>query len=125
VASTYMWARTVTPIPCSSVSRWRQQYPLPIAKAALIQSAPYLPEVYEAIPFEGDETALWALRVESGSDTLDLFGLAGDRVKENQVSVGELSYSLRGQNTTFFEVVHLARTWWARFRSLPVGGGGR
>jgi hypothetical protein len=120
--STYKWARQVTTFSggVSVVSEWRQKYPLPIGKEAVNRTAPYAPEVYEAIPFDGDEKALWALRIERGNDELDLFGLA--EYGSDGLRTGEIRFSLRGQGTELVDTVKQAQRWWAKFRGRRVGG---
>jgi hypothetical protein len=84
--STGLWAEA-QPFVVDSVNihRWASMYPLPIGRRALMDGlemdevVEWL-EVLHALPFEGYEQAMWALRVEQGegtvAHTLNLFGLA-------------------------------------------------
>jgi hypothetical protein len=94
---------------------------LPIGKEAVNRTAPYLPEVYEAIPFNGGEEALWALRIERGKGTLDLFGLAEYGLKG--LSTGDVAFALRGRETWFVDLIRQAQRWWTKFRGHSVGAG--
>ena len=69
-----------------NILRWAYMYPLPIGRQALmanreVDDLSEWSEVLNVLPFEEDETAMWALRVRVGGDlagrgVLDLFGLA-------------------------------------------------
>jgi hypothetical protein len=64
--------------------RWGAEWPLPMGKQAVLLNHEDLGYNYYGsgyasllnwVPFDGEEEALWALRVVRGSTSLDLFGL--------------------------------------------------
>ncbi len=86
-------------------------------------------EILNALPFEGDEKAMWALRVERREhatvNTLDLFGLAEYKsysVIGPWAVAGKLAFSMRGQDRSLIDLVDAAEKWWAQFRGLAFKG---
>lgn len=88
--STELWTRQTTVFAKIAQHRWSVLHPLPIGRRSLdymrrMHCSEYLGSGYEVLlnqlPFEGKEEALWALRIERGVSTLDLFGLADYRTK--------------------------------------------
>ena len=112
--------------------RWASMYPVPIGRRALTENREVdkpseWSEVLDVLPFEGDEKAMWALRVEiQGSSTFDLFGLADYPTESHKhlgVPVaGELAYAVRGHGRLPIDVLDAAETWWAQFRGLTLRG---
>jgi hypothetical protein len=105
-------------------------YPLPIGEWALIMHSDVedlsaWSEVIDVLPFEKDERAVWALRVEHGTfptvDTLDLFGLA-EYSSVGEPVAGALAYSVRGKDRFLIDVLDAADRWWAQFRGLVLRG---
>jgi len=87
-------------------------------------------ETLHVLPFDGDEAAMWALRVEHTEGTivhvLDLFGLAeypteGHRAAEAPVA-GDLAFSVRGKGRALIEILDSAERWWGQFRGLTFRG---
>ena len=92
--STGLWAEAQHSIVDSvNIHRWAAMYPLPIGQQALMkrqemdQFVEWV-EVLQALPFEGNEQAMWTLRVEHEEGTvvytLDLFGLAEYPTEQHQ-----------------------------------------
>jgi hypothetical protein len=114
-----------------NVHRWASKYPLPIGRRALLQirevdDPSEWSEVLNVLPFEGDERAMWALRVEVREDTLDLFGLEdypSEFHKEFGISVaGDLACVLRGRGASLTDLLHNADRWWSHFRGRALQG---
>jgi hypothetical protein len=130
-ASTENWARQTTIISGNSTHRFLTEHPLPIGRQA-IQQNQYLrmdhdwKELFQRVPFDGDEAALWALRIAREGSALDLFGLAEypteEHRREGVAVMGRLAYVLRGGDISLIDLVRAAGHWWKRFRGLPVGG---
>jgi hypothetical protein len=134
--STGLWAEA-QPFVVDSVNvhRWASIYPLPIGQWALmefqeIDDAMEWSEVLHVLPFEGDEEAMWALRVERTEGTvvhvLDLFGLAEYPTEWHQAYevpvAGELAFSVRGKGRSLIEILESAERWWGQFRGLTFRG---
>jgi hypothetical protein len=87
-------------------------------------------EALHVLPFEGDEEAMWALRVERTEGTvvhvLDLFGLAEYPTEWHQAYevpvAGELAFSVRGKGRSLIEILEAAERWWDQFRGLTLRG---
>ncbi len=134
-----------------SVKRWREYWPLPVgvrAVEAMISHSghqfasggsfdldyrgPDYGALLNLVPFEEDEEALWALRVERDNSSLDLFGLADSDAsrqapnthqRENETfTAGELRYILRGGNKSLIDVLDSAERWWSSFSAHTVLG---
>lgn len=134
-----------------SVKRWREYWPLPVgvrAVEAMISHSgdqfasgssldldyrgPDYGALLNLVPFEGDEEALWALRVETGNSALDLFGLANSgtsrqatsthRGKDDMFTAGELKYLLRGGDKSLIDILDSAQRWWSSFSAQAVIG---
>jgi len=134
--STGLWAEA-QPFVVDSVNvhRWASMYPLPIGQWALmeyqeINDVLEWSEVLHVLPFEGDEEAMWALRVERTEGTvvhvLDLFGLAEYPTEWHQAYevpvAGELAFSVRGKGRSLIEILESAERWWGQFRGLTFRG---
>jgi len=134
--STGLWAEA-QPFVVDSVNvhRWASMYPLPIGRRALMKCQEMddvleWSEVLHVLPFEGDEAAMWALRVEHTEGTivhvLDLFGLAEYPTEWHQAAgvpvAGELAFSVRGKGRSLIEILDAAERWWGQFRGLTFRG---
>jgi hypothetical protein len=134
--STGLWAEA-QPFVVDSVNvhRWASLYPLPIGRRALMECQEMddvlqWSEVLHVLPFEGDERAMWALRVERTEGTivhvLDLFGLAEYPTERHQALgvpvAGELAFSVRGKGRSLIEILDSAERWWGQFRGLTFRG---
>jgi hypothetical protein len=114
-----------------AVTNWHTRWPLAVGRRA-VENDEFLrrvdgwAELLNIVPFEEDEEALWALRVERGSAVLDLFGLAAepteDRRKERAVTVGKLESNLLGSDKTLLNLVGAAKHWWSRFQGISIDG---
>ena len=76
------------------VGQWQGAWPLPIGKQALKDH--FLTRYFEdqdhllnLVPFDGEEEALWALRIEKDGAFLDLFGLA-DYKTDKEIEIGDI-----------------------------------
>lgn len=125
---------------CFVVHRWSGLFPLPVGKVALLreearltrtrsgaaESADTFMELLKLMPFEEDEEALCALRVQNGGSTLDLFGLAAYPTTEHReyglALNGPLAFALRGRDPSLIDLVHAAKRWWSRFEGHPIVG---
>ena len=134
--STGLWAEAQSFVVDSvNVHRWASMYPLPIGRWALMNcqemdDALEWSEALHVLPFDGDEAAMWALRVEHTEGTivhvLDLFGLAeypteGHQAAEAPVA-GDLAFSVRGKGRSLIETLEAAERWWGQFRGLTFRG---
>jgi hypothetical protein len=135
--STTTWAED-RPIATDSPNRWRwvSMYPLPIGRHALM-IRPEMGDmaawsaVFDVLPFEEYEQAMWAIRIEddwrpAGMGALDIFGLASyptDLHRELRLPVaGDLAYVVRGQGRRMLELLDAAEKWWHQFRGLALKG---
>ncbi len=117
-----------------NVYRWASIHPLPIGRQALMachetEELSEWSDVLNALPFDGDEKAMWALRIERREsatvNTLDLFGLAEYEtypVIGLWTVAGKLAFSMRGQDRSLVDLVDAAEKWWSQFRGLPLKG---
>jgi hypothetical protein len=119
-----------------NVHHWASMYPLPIGRRALMECQEMddvleWSEVLHVLPFEGDEAAMWALRVEHGEGTvvynLDLFGLAEYPTEQHQALgvpvAGDLAFSVRGKGRFLTEeLLGAAERWWGQFRGFTLRG---
>ena len=134
--STGLWAEAQSFVVDSvNVHRWAAMSPLPIGRQALM-NCPEMDDVLEwsealhVLPFEGDEEAMWALRVEFMEGTsvhvLDLFGLAEYPTEWHQAVeapvAGDLAFSVRGKGRSLTEILEAAERWWGQFRGLTFRG---
>jgi hypothetical protein len=134
--STQLWAEA-QPFVVDSVNvhRWASIYPLPVGRRALMERQARddvvgWSEVLHTLPFDANERAMWALRVERTENTivhvLDLFGLAEYPTEWHQAYevpvAGELAFSVRGKGRSLIEVLESAERWWAQFRGLTFRG---
>jgi hypothetical protein len=103
-------------------------YPLPIGRRALmihpdVKDLSEWSEVFDVLPFEEYERAVWALRVEQSAfpttHTLDLFGLAE---YSSEYVAGPLAFSVRGKSRFLIDILGAADRWWAQFRGLTLRG---
>lgn len=93
--STEVWARDtkINVYPSDdAIGQWQGAWPLPIGRQALEHdlSTRYCEDrdyLLNLVPFDGEEEALWALRVEKEGAVLDLFGLAHYRT-DGEIKVG-------------------------------------
>lgn len=151
--STQRWARRTAMFRDGgrSVRRWREYWPLPVgvrAVEAMISHSgdqfasngsfdldyrgPDYGALLNLVPFEEDEEALWALRVETGNAALDLFGLADSGAsrqatsshqgKSDMFTPGELKYMLRGVDKSLIDILDSAQRWWSSFSAQTVLG---
>lgn len=135
--STGLWAEAKHSVVDSvNIHRWAAMYPLPVGQRALMkrQEMDHVVEwveVLQALPFEGNEQAMWALRVEHGEETavytLDLFGLADYPTEQHQALdvpvAGDLAFSVRGKSRFLTEeLLGAAERWWGQFRGLTLRG---
>ena len=134
--STGLWAEAQSFVVDSvNVHRWASMYPLPIGRWALINcqemdDALEWSEALHVLPFDGDEAAMWALRVEHTEGTivhvLDLFGLAEYPTEGHQAAgvpvAGDLAFSVRGKGRSLIEILEAAERWWGQFRGLTFRG---
>lgn len=142
--STEQWARRAiirasTEINAIAVEEWFGWWPLPIGREAVDRvrselSLGYLIPGYNtllnAVPFEGDQEALWALRIERDGAVLDLFGLAAYADKEDlyrkhaNITKCTVVHVMRGRDTDpLISLVKHAQDWWSTFsRDRRVGG---
>ena len=111
-------------------------WPLPIGTQAvehnwrhIVRGADYVTLLSYA-PFDGDEEAIWALRVQDGPNTLDLFGLADYKsaddghLRREHVNLGAMRHVLRGKDTSLLGYLHHAERWWSSWRGRgprPLG----
>jgi hypothetical protein len=127
--STELWAEA-QPFAADSVNvhRWAAMYPLPIGRRALmihpdVKDLSEWSEVFDVLPFEEYERAVWALRVEQGAfpstHTLDLFGLAE---YSSESVAGPLAFSGRGRDRHLIDILGATERWWAQFRGLTLRG---
>jgi hypothetical protein len=135
--STGLWAEA-QPFVVDSVNihRWATIYPLPIGRRALLDDHEMddiveWSEVLHALPFGGDERAMWALTVEHREGTvvctLDLFGLAEYPTEKHRTLdlpvAGDLAFSVRGKGRfRADELLGSAERWWGQFRGLTLRG---
>ena len=119
-----------------NIYRWASMHPLPIGRRALMLNRQVVnlsewSEVFNILPFEEYEKAVWALRVEvegslASRSVLDLFGLAEyptDYHKEFGIPAGgDLAYVLRGRDTSLTDLVDNAERWWSQFRGRALRG---
>jgi hypothetical protein len=135
--STALWAEAQPSVVDSvNIHRWASMYPLPIGRQALIdiqemdEVVEWL-EVLHALPFEGFEKAMWALRVEqvegTVASTLNLFGLAEYPTERHQALgvpvAGDLAFSIYGKGRFLTEeLLDAAERWWGQFRGLALRG---
>ncbi len=143
--STKRWIRSAVPPEATDTFPFEEfgSAPIPIGKRCHVvewrrdQRPGHLPyyskrdrdatyaNLLNVMPFEGDEEAFWALRVNTGGAVLDLFGLVERHVWEGlfRFEAGELAYVLRGRGTSSADrLVAQANRWWASFRSVTFGG---
>ena len=134
--STGRWAEAQSFVVDSvNVHRWAAMYPLPIGRWALMNhpemdDALKWSEALHVLPFDGDEKAMWALRVEHTEGTivhvLDLFGLAEYPTVWHQAAevpvAGDLAFSVRGKGRSLIEILEAAERWWGQFRGLTFRG---
>jgi len=134
--STGLWAEAQSFVVDSvNVHRWASMYPLPIGRWALMNcqemdDALEWSEALHVLPFDGDEAAMWALRVEHTEGTivhvLDLFGLAEYPTEGHQAAgvpvAGDLAFSVRGKGRSLIEILEAAERWWGQFRGLTLRG---
>ena len=142
--STKQWARQVamlarTEIDAIAVEEWSGWWPLPIGRQAVDRVCkeldrnslfPGYSTLLNLVPFEGDEEALWVLRIEKSGAVLDLFGLAAYEEREDlhrkygNITKGEVAYVLRGRNdTSLISLVPQAQQWWSAFsKGRRIGG---
>jgi hypothetical protein len=111
-------------------------HPLPIGKRALMihpemGDMTAWSEVFDVLPFEEYEQAMWALRIEDswrpvGMGALDIFGLVSyptDLHRELRIPVaGDLAYVVRGKGRRMLEILDAAEKWWRQYRGLAVKG---
>ena len=111
-------------------------YPLPIGKRALMihpemGDMTAWSEVFDVLPFEEYEQAMWALRIEdiwrpAGMGAHDIFGLVSyptDLHRELRIPVaGDLAYVVRGKGRRMLELLDAAEKWWVQFRGLTLRG---
>ncbi len=157
-ASTQRWAiRSVMFRRGNAVAlgRWRASWPLPVGLQAVeaLNSSPgsfFEGDLFELgtedlnsdttsqdtlvnlVPFEGDEEAIWALRVEGKDSVLELFGLTANQAEPEgrgrnrregaAITPGELAWVLRGKDTSLIGLLDNARRWWSRFFGSPIPG---
>ncbi len=135
--STTLWAEG-RPVASDSPNRWRwaSMYPLPVGRRALMirpemADIAAWSEVFDALPFEEYEQAMWALRVEdnwhpAGMGALDIFGLASYPTDLHQrlgyPVAGDLAYVVRGRGQHMLELLDAAEKWWRQFRGLALKG---
>ena len=135
--STAVWAED-RPIATDSANRWRwmSMHPLPVGKRALMihpkmGDMTAWSEVFDALPFEEYEQAMWALRIEddwrpAGMGALDIFGLVSyptDLHRELRIPVaGDLAYVVRGKGRRMLDLLDAAEKWWRQFRGLSLKG---
>ncbi len=158
IASTERWAIRSTMFRggnALALSRWRGRWPLPVGLLAVERAHSDPSGFFEGdlfdlgssdlgsgpgsrdtlanlVPFEGDEKAIWALRVEGKDSILDLFGLtahqsepqgrARSRRGHAAITPGELAYVLRGRDTSLIGLLDSARRWWSQFSGNPIQG---
>ena len=118
-----------------ALERIAETWPLPVGREAINlraamfngDEAAYMASLRMA-SFEGQEEAMWVIRVTVSGSTLDLFGLADRSAdatltkEDGPVSMGGLRYILRGSDTSLVEIVRAAERWWSDFRGLRVQG---
>ncbi len=121
--STVEWASsTGIALSTPKLERWRWTQPLPIGKKSAASALKTYNEVlFNIVPFQEREEALWALRIDDNDCRLDLFGLAIPH--GHSYTIGGLKYVLRGQGTRLFDLVPRAEKWWDRFRGEAARGG--
>jgi hypothetical protein len=135
--STGLWAEA-QPFVVDSVNihRWASIYPLPIGRRALMDNQEMdaiveWSEILHALPFGGDERAMWALPVDLREGTvdctLDLFGLAEYPTEQHRALdfpvAGDLAFSVRGKGRFLAdELLGSAERWWRQFRGLALRG---
>jgi len=127
--STELWAEAQSfNADTVNVHRWAAMYPLPIGRRALmvhpdVKDLSEWSEVFDVLPFEEYERAVWALRVEQRvfptTHTLDLFGLA-EYSSENVA--GPLAFSGCGKDRHLIEILGAAERWWTQFRGQILRG---
>lgn len=117
-----------------NIYRWASIHPLPVGRQSLMacremDELSEWSDILNALPFEGDEKAMWALRVERRTgatiNTLDLFGLAKYEsypVIGPWAVAGKLAFSMRGQDRSLVDLVDAAEKWWAQFRGFALQG---
>lgn len=124
--SAYKWASSnrvtlSTPDPV----QWLFEWPLPVGQIAVFNRLPhYNEEIMRMVPFEQQEEALWAIRVNGADGTADLFGLGVryENGEQTTYEMGELRYVLRGRDTQLLDLVRRAERWWDKFRGETTGG---
>jgi hypothetical protein len=127
--STELWSEAQSfRVDSVNIHRWAAMFPLPIGRRALmihpdVKDLSEWSEVFDVLPFEEYERAVWALRVEHRTfptvHTLDLFGLA-EYSTENVA--GPLAFSVRGKSRFLIDVLYAADRWWAQFKGLTLRG---
>ena len=139
--STERWIHRSGIIMAAGFDTWASEHPLPVGRESvkrlrtfdedssgrLVEKPPAnAAHLQNVVPLDGEEKALWALRIEKEGCVLDLFGLAEYQTKEHRekgkATMGELAYVMRGREESLRDFLQAARRWWSRFRGLPIGG---
>lgn len=138
-----------------ALSRWRACWPLPVGLQAvevlnsdsgsffegdlfelgtsnLNSGTTSRDTLVNLVPFEGEEQAIWALRVEGKDSVLELFGLTANQTELKgcglnrgegaAITPGELAWVLRGKDTSLIGLLDNARRWWSQFSGRPIPG---
>jgi hypothetical protein len=121
--STHEWASQLMVPTTHELREWTWEWPLPIGMQALGLKT-FSWELYNLMPFEGHEAALWAIHIDAGAFVLDLFGLGtpygqGD---ERAYEIGELGYRMQGRGRGPLDLVARADRWWTQFRGEKITG---
>jgi len=133
-----MWTSRVVRRDSLATRHWTDYYPLPIGEEVLKRRFDEYGDcpddtLMKLLPFEGEEEALWALRVENAHSVLDMFGLKGwtppGDATRNYLWLGGFAYSLHGHDdTSLVELVRDGEKWWRnlsreRIQGRPRGSG--
>lgn len=96
--------------PGGAVSQWQGAWPLPIGRQALedellVRYEEDRDQLWNLVPFDSEEEAIWAVRIEKGTAVLDLFGLAAYQTKVELKEGYTVSWKARGGGEHAGEVV--------------------
>ncbi len=121
--STMNWASSFVRPTTPELEQWLWEWPLPIGKMAIKPEILSL-ELYNLMPFDGQEEALWAIRINDADGTLDLFGLGipYGQGEESIYEMGELGHDSKRHGRIPLDLVERADRWWAQFRGESIRG---
>jgi hypothetical protein len=132
--STEAWAgKCVSVVTQAATRRWMSLHPLPIGRKAILARSQLLvgsaeggvkglEELLNIVPFDGDEEAIWALRIERRHSatvhTLDMFALIE---RKGTPVAGALAFSIHGRDR-FTDLLNHAERWWHPWYGRPLQG---